>query len=322
MELTIRDLENIRSEQDFEALALDVFHFQYRENTVYKAFVDALGRKHPASVREIPFLPVSFFKTHRVTTRETHELEFLSSGTGNQQRSKHLVHRADLYDAVFSSIYRRFIGEPSEQVILALLPSYVEQGQSSLVHMVSGLIEQSRSELSGFLLHRPEEVAERYRMAIASGKRVLIFGVSYALLDLAELKTDLSQALIIETGGMKGRRKELSKEELHAALNAGFGTSYISSEYGMAELLSQAYSEKDGWFSVPPWLRVMIRDVNDPFSWLDAHKTGGVNIIDLANVYSCSFISTQDLGRTDGNRFQLMGRFDNSDIRGCNLLVS
>ena len=207
-------------------------------------------------------------------------------------------------------------------MVLALLPNYVDQGDSSLVYMVNALIQQSKQELSGFLLHEPSSLIERYRAAVSQGKKVIIFGVSYALLDLAELNIDLSEAIIIETGGMKGRRKELTKAELHAALIEGLGIDHVRSEYGMTELLSQGYSMKDGKFQVVPWMKILIRDPYDPFTLFPHERSGGINVIDLANQHSCAFIQTQDLGRIEGDGFYLEGRFDEADVRGCNLLVA
>jgi hypothetical protein len=309
------------TDSNFEEIALEVFKFQYKNNPVYKNFVDYLGKRNPTSSAEIPFLPISFFKTHEIRCfqKET-EIQFKSSGTvGN--RSTHFIESLALYEESFEPTYRNQLGNPEEQIILALLPNYVEQGESSLVYMVNKLIKLSNNTLSGFYLNDIEKINKTYQSALALGKKVVVFGVSYALLDLAERQTDLSQATIIETGGMKGRRKELTKEELHAALQKGLNVSYIASEYGMSELLSQAYSDKDGVFTSPPWMKILIRDVNDALSYEDVGKTGGINVIDLANLYSCSFIATQDLGKSFGSTFQLMGRFDNSDIRGCNLLI-
>ena len=309
------------TDSNFEEIALEVFKFQYKNNPVYKKFVDYLGKRNPTSCAEIPFLPISFFKTHEIRCfqKET-EILFKSSGTGGN-RSTHFIESLVLYEQSFEPTYRHQLGNPEEQIILALLPNYVEQGESSLVYMVNQLIKLSNNTLSGFYLNDLEKINKTYQSALALGKKVVVFGVSYALLDLADQQIDLSQATIIETGGMKGRRKELTKEELHAALQKGLNVSYIASEYGMSELLSQAYSDKDGVFITPPWMKILIRDVNDALSYEDAGKTGGINVIDLANLYSCSFIATQDLGKSFGSTFQLMGRFDNSDIRGCNLLV-
>ena len=311
----------IDSEESFLQTALEVYQFQRKHNHVYKEYVDFLGWEEPTSLEEIPFLPISFFKTHKVVSGDFNpEITFLSSGTGGD-RSRHLVKNIQLYENSFNPIYDQFLGKPEDQVILALLPNYIEQGQSSLVYMVDKLIERTQNELSGFVLGKPEEIAIRYKKALVQNKKVIIFGVSYALLDLAELNIDLSEATIIETGGMKGRRKEISKNELHHILRNGFNGPQISSEYGMTELLSQAYSNKDGLFESYNWMKILIRQTNDPFAYVKNGKTGGINVIDLANLYSCSFIATQDLGKQHGNFFEIMGRFDHSDLRGCNLLV-
>lgn len=313
---------NISDQSDFERVALEVFAFQREHCTVYKDFLQKLNRKEPKTVAEIPFLPISFFKTHEIRSGQKEvETLFMSSGTTGMVRSTHHVESAEMYRKSFSEIYRQQIGNPKDQIILALLPNYIEQGNSSLVFMVDELIRLTENPLSGFYLDNLEDLLEAYQIAVSAGKEIVIFGVSYALLDLAELNPDLSKARIIETGGMKGRRKELSKEELHEILKTAFNVPFISSEYGMTELLSQAYSNKDGLFDLPAWLKIVIRDTNDPFSKLPDDKTGGVNVIDLANLYSCSFISTQDLGKMSRGQLQLMGRFDHSDIRGCNLMV-
>lgn len=314
---------SIHSDESFEKTALEVFYFQYEHNSIYRTFADSLGKANPKSLNEIPFLPIGFFKTHSVISckPENVELTFLSSGTTDSTRSKHLIHSASIYEKSFEASYRKFIGNPEEQVILGLLPNYIKQGNSSLVFMVDKLIQLSQSKLSGFMLNELESVKLIYSEAISSGKKVVIFGVSYALLDLAEKGTDLSHALIIETGGMKGRRAELTKEELHQELMNGLNVPFVSSEYGMTELLSQAYSNKEGLFTEPNWMKILIRDTNDPFSYVATGKSGGINVIDLANIYSCSFIATQDLGKIIDDKFQLLGRFDNADIRGCNLMV-
>ncbi len=309
------------TDSNFEEIALEVFEFQYRNNPIYKRFVDYLGKTKPTSIFEIPFLPISFFKTHEIRCFQKNiAIHFKSSGTGGN-RSNHYVEDLEMYSRSFEPTYRNQIGNPEEQVIIALLPNYIEQGESSLVYMVHTLIQQSNNYLSGFYLNDLDKLNTAYKTAIQLEKKVIVFGVSYALLDLAEQKIDLSQATIIETGGMKGRRKELTKEELHKELIDGLNVTYIASEYGMSELLSQAYSDKNGVFTTPPWMKILIRDVNDALSFEAEGKTGGINVIDLANLYSCSFIATQDLGKVFGNSFQLIGRFDNSDIRGCNLLV-
>lgn len=313
----------IETEADFERFTLEVFAFQYENCVIYRKYVDLLDRKSPTCIEEIPFLPIEFFKSQEVLSipKSGKETLFLSSGTGMIGRSKHLVSNVSIYEASFFNAYKLLFGNPKEQVILALLPNYLEQGNSSLVYMVSALIEASENELSGFLLNEFEEIKKRYEAAINSGKEVVIFGVSYALLDLAEQKMDFSQAKIIETGGMKGRRKELTKAELHAVLVEGLGVDFVSSEYGMTELLSQAYSLKNEVFVCPPWMKVLFRDVYDPLTLVSSEKSGGINVIDLANINSCSFIQTQDLGRKTSEGFILEGRIDLADIRGCNLMV-
>jgi hypothetical protein len=318
LEERIRDFDG----SDFESLALDVFQFQYETVPVYREFCDYLGKKKPSSIQEIPFLPIRFFKSHEIIASGMKaSVHFKSSGTGGE-RSNHLVAVPSLYEHTFNRIYKEQLGPPEDQVVLALLPNYLEQGESSLVYMVDNLIKRTNSKLSGFFLDNHQELVDRYTAAIQSGKKVVIFGVSYALLDLIQLKPNLSQAIIIETGGMKGRRKEMTKAELHLALKNGLNCPNIASEYGMTELLSQGYSLKDGLFNSGITMKILIREVNDPYSFTSESKTGGINIIDLANLYSCSFIETQDLGKIHSNGFEIMGRFDHSDVRGCNLLIS
>ncbi len=312
----------IQNQADFEKVALEVYEFQRNNCEIYRDFVNQLNRKAPRKISEIPFLPISFFKSHEVRSRQRAvETLFLSSGTTGSERSKHYVESLEMYEISFFKSYCKQIGNPEDQIILALLPNYIEQGNSSLVYMVDHLIQASKNKLSGFYLDNLTDLIQAYNTAILTGKDVVIFGVSYALLDLADLKPNLSKARIIETGGMKGRRKELSKEELHEILKNAFQVPFISSEYGMSELLSQAYSDQNGLFDLPSWMKILIRDVNDPFEFIENGKTGGVNVIDLANLYSCAFISTQDLGKITQNQLQLMGRYDHSDIRGCNLLI-
>jgi hypothetical protein len=311
------------SPENFEERALALFHHQYEHVSVYRSYVDLIKRGNPQSLNEIPFLPISFFKTTRIVDQEVEkvDLHFKSSGTGNSGRSQHFVQDKQWYDDSFLLGFTHFFGPVQDYVVLALLPNYVDQGASSLVYMVNALIQQSGQDLSGFLLNEPRTVLQRYRTAISLGKKVIIFGVSYALLDLAELNIDLSQAIVIETGGMKGRRKELTKVELHAELVKGLGVDHVRSEYGMTELLSQGYSLKDGKFQVVPWMKILIRDPYDPFTLFPNERSGGINVIDLANQHSCAFIQTQDLGRMVDDGFFLEGRFDEADIRGCNLLV-
>jgi hypothetical protein len=313
---------SIQTNDEFEDWALKVFTFQLENCSVYREFCQLMNRTEPKTVDEIPFLPISFFKSHKIVTEGLPiETVFKSSGTTGMSRSQHFIQSEEMYRRSFRKTYAEQIGEPKNQVILALLPNYIEQGESSLVFMVDDLIRLTKNELSGFLLSDMESIENRYKSALQSGKKVVIFGVSYALLDLAEKGLNLSEATIIETGGMKGKREEMSKEKMHEVLKKGFNVSHISSEYGMTELLSQAYSKKNGLFSFPNWMKINLRETNDPLTPLSKEKTGGINVIDLANVYSCSFISTQDLGRLENGQLRLMGRFDQADIRGCNMLV-
>jgi hypothetical protein len=313
---------SIESEQDFNDWAMKIFHFQYENTLVYQEYCKLIKHTAPKNWTEIPFLPISFFKSHEVKHKDFPvQLTFKSSGTSGMERARHLIQLPEIYETSFRKTYSQQLGNPEDQVILALLPSYQEQGESSLVYMVDDLIKLSNNSLSGFLLNDLNSIESRYNNALSAGKQVVIFGVSYALLDLAEKGMDFSKATIIETGGMKGRRQEITKEELHAELMKGLNCTNISSEYGMTELLSQAYSKGDQLFDLPPWMRIQLRETSDPFAPLTKEKTGGINVIDLANVYSCSFISTQDLGRLENGKLRLMGRFDQADIRGCNLLV-
>lgn len=313
---------SISNESEFNKFALEIFDYQSKNIPIYKTYIEQLNKSKPIHYSKIPCLPISFFKTHKVCTPDSNpEAIFKSSGTTGQQRSQHFVEDLSIYRQSFRLAYNKLIGNPSDQVILALLPNYIEQGESSLVYMVDHLIQATNNPLSGFLLNNMSEIEKRYLKAIQSNKKVIIFGVSYALLDLAESAIDLSKALIIETGGMKGRRKEITKDELHTILKNGFNVPFISSEYGMTELLSQGYSNQNGLFETPAWMKILIRDVNDPFSYIEHGKTGGINVVDLANIHSCSFIATQDLGKFEDGKFRIMGRFDNADIRGCNQLI-
>lgn len=305
----------------FEALALDVFAYQYANVKTYRSFCDYVGKTAPKTLLEIPFLPIEFFKSKRIIADGMdEEVLFKSSGTGGE-RSQHHVANCDLYAHTFERIYRNQIGAPEDQVILALLPNYIQQGNSSLVYMVERLIHLSANKQSGFYLENLPALIQQYKKAVASGKKVVLFGVSYALLDLAALHPHLSEATIIETGGMKGRRKEMTKAELHAELKSGLQCENILSEYGMTELLSQGYSQKNGIFVPGITMKLLIREVNDPYSYCDFGKTGGINVVDLANLYSCSFIETQDLGKMHPDGFEIMGRFDHSEVRGCNLMM-
>lgn len=319
------EIFNINSSEDFERLAIEIFHFQYENVSVYRNFCSLLG-KNPATVKHvenIPFLPIQFFKNHKVITEHlTEQAIFTSSGTTGAITSKHYVADVKLYEKSFLKAFTKQYGNPSEFAILALLPSYLERGGSSLIYMAEHLIEKTNNPNSGFYLYEIDALIAKLELLEESGQKTILIGVSYALLDLIEKrKFQLKNTIVMETGGMKGRRKEMIKEELHEILKRGFGVPKIHSEYGMTELLSQAYSIGDGIFSCPPWMKILTRDTEDALSFTFG-KTGGINVIDLANLNSCAFIATQDLGKTfaDGT-FEILGRFDSSDVRGCNLMV-
>ena len=318
---------NLQSPSEFNEIALSLFRYQYKNNKIYSRFVDALGVSeskvyHP---EQIPFLPVSFFKTHKIVTGDfAEELVFESSGTTGMETSKHYVFDAGLYQQSFTRGLELFYGDLSQYAVFALLPSYLERKNSSLVYMVEKILQQSNQRVGGFFLNELGALKQQLIEAQQRGLKIMLFGVTFALLDMAEnFPVEIPDAVIIETGGMKGRRKELTRMELHEKLCKAFGVEKIHSEYGMTELLSQAWSKGDGIFKCPPWMKIMIADTNDPLSYLETGRTGGINIIDLANFHSCSFIATQDLGRVfDDGTFEVLGRFDNSDIRGCSLLVT
>lgn len=314
------------TQHNFRDKALETFQYQANFNPVYQEYLQRItcDIKTVDSLEKIPFLPISFFKTHAIITEnQTPKKVFLSSGTTGTERSRHQVADLKLYEESFRKAFEYFFGNIQDYTIFALLPSYVEQKDSSLVYMIRDLIEQTKSKDSGFYLAESKLLIDKILQLDAQGKKTIVFGVTYALLDLIEKqKFQLKNTLIMETGGMKGRRKELIKSELHAILKKGFGVQTIYSEYGMTELLSQAYSLGGTQFQTPPWMQILIREVEDPFTLLPNEKSGGINIIDLANINSCSFIATQDLGKTFANgTFEVLGRFDHSDIRGCNLMV-
>ena len=317
---------NIQTQAEFEAVSLQVFKFQFENNRVYRSFCDLLY-KHPSDVKrieDIPFLPIQFFKSHEIlSSKQPLEQVFTSSGTTGDLVSKHPVTDVKIYEDSFRSAFNYFYGAVQDYVILALLPSYLEREGSSLIYMVEDLIKQSNHSESGFYLHNLSELKDILIKLDAQGKKVLLIGVSFALLDLVEsYQFQLKNTIIMETGGMKGKRKELVREELHNQLKQGFDVKNIHSEYGMTELLSQAYSKGHGVFECPKWMQVLARDTEDALTILPKNKTGGINVIDLANLNSCSFIATQDLGKIlSDTRFEIIGRFDNSDIRGCNLMV-
>lgn len=317
----------INSENEFNNLAINVFHYQYSANPIYKSYVDALKKDVTSisKIKDIPFLPIEFFKSHQVIcgSVSSNATCFNSSGTTGQITSKHYVNNISLYEISFKKGFELFYGDIKDYCILALLPSYLERGRSSLVYMANHLINESNNPFSGFYLNNLDELIETINQLKKLNQKTILLGVSYALLDLADKGVSLNeQFIVMETGGMKGKREEITKEALHSYLKEKFNIKNIHSEYGMTELLSQSYSTKDGIYFSVPWKKIIIRDINDPFYYVKEGKTGGINIIDLANIHSCSFIETKDLGkkRTD-NSFEILGRFDTSDLRGCNLLI-
>jgi len=316
----------IRTDQDFKKKALEIFRFQYENNIIYNSFCKLI-KKDPLSVNyieDIPFLPISFFKNHivKINSHKTQKI-FTSSGTTGNLLSEHHVVDLNLYERSFEKSFEIFYGDIKDYTILALLPSYLERNNSSLIYMVNEMIKKSKNSKSRFYLNQMKELKEAILELEKKQQKTILIGVSYALLDLIEFfKFNLDHTIVIETGGMKGKRKEMIKNELHKKLKKGFGLDHIHSEYGMTEILSQAYSQTDGVFKTPYWMKIIVRDINDPLNLKFNKKSGGINIIDLANLYSCSFIATDDLGKTNGkNEFEIIGRIDNSDQRGCNLLL-
>ncbi len=315
-----------KSASIFEAIALKVFRHQYSNCEPYKRYINYIGTSLDSikSIKEIPFLPVQFFKSEEIYCGHGKpEKFFTSSATTGMEPSKHPVAELSLYEASFINGFKAFYGSPSNYVILALLPSYLEREGSSLIYMVDTLIRMTENSDSGFYLYNRKELFEKLSTLKGENKKVMLIGVSFALLDFAnEYQIEFPDLIVMETGGMKGRGREIEREEMHRILKACFGVENIHSEYGMAELLSQAYSKGNGLFMTPPWMEILIRDFNNPFRLVEAGNRGGINIIDLANVNSCSFIETEDLGiKTAGNGFKILGRIKNSELRGCNLLL-
>ncbi len=324
--ITSQDIFTISNQKQFEKIALKVFRFQYENNQVYREFCELLNieKGNVKSLQQIPFLPIQFFKSRDVlSSTKTIQETFTSSGTTGLVTSKHLITDVTLYEESYRNAFSEFYGNIENYAVLALLPSYLERSGSSLIYMVKDLMELSNNENSGFYLHNYGELISKLIALDQSGQNVILIGVTYALLDLIEKqKFQLKNTIIMETGGMKGKRKEIIREELHEILCNGFGVSAIHSEYGMTELLSQAYSFGNGIFECPNWMTILIRDTEDALTYVETGKTGGINVIDLANINSCSFIATQDLGKKyPNNSFEVLGRFDNSDIRGCNLMM-
>ena len=322
--MILEEIFKIHSEKKFKKLCMHLFNLQTQENPIYNRYAKSiLKNKQPNSIYDIPFLPIQFFKTNQIILKnKKSEKTFLSSGTSGRV-SKHFIADLEIYKNSFRRSFKKFYGDISEYCILSLLPNYRKKRNSSLIYMVDDLIKNSEHPKSGFYLDNYERLSNNLKELENKGQKTILFGVSYALLDLAkQFPQKLKHTIIIETGGTKGMFKNITKEELHKILKKSFSLKKIHSEYGMTELLSQSYSNGDNIFQSPAWKRILIRDINDPLTVIGNNKTGGINIIDLANVYSCPFIATQDLGKTyeDGS-FSLLGRFDNSDVRGCNLLI-
>jgi phenylacetate-coenzyme A ligase PaaK-like adenylate-forming protein len=320
------DIIQIQTTKEFHKIAMKVFRFQYENNLVYQRFCNLLGKtpQNVGTLTEVPFLPIEFFKSKEVlSTKDPIQITFSSSGTTGMITSKHHVTDLSFYEASFRKAFSHFYGNIEDYVVLALLPSYLEREGSSLIYMVDDFIQASNQPESGYYLNNYTELASTLTRLDVEGKNILLIGVTYALLDLVEMQSfNLKNTIVMETGGMKGKRKEMIREELHSILCQGFGVPKIHSEYGMTELLSQGYSLGDGIFECPPWMDILIRDPEDALTYIETGKTGGVNVIDLANINSCSFIATQDLGKKYSDySFEILGRFDSSDIRGCNLMV-
>ena len=324
--ISTHDIFTISNQKQFDKMALKVFRLQYENNLVYREFCDFLKTEvqKVKTIQQIPFLPIQFFKSHSVVSNTNPiQTTFTSSGTTGMVTSKHLVTDVSIYEESYRKGFSQFYGNIEDYVVLALLPSYLEREGSSLIHMVDDLIQLSNHPESGFYLHNYDELIEKIIQLDQSGQNIILIGVTYALLDLVEKRSfQLENTIIMETGGMKGKRKEMIREELHYQLCQGFGVKTIHSEYGMTELLSQAYSLGNGVFECPSWMQILVRDTEDALTYVREGKTGGINVIDLANINSCSFIATQDLGKIYPNgSFEVLGRFDHSDIRGCNLMV-
>ncbi|MBL7881296.1 MAG: acyl transferase [Chryseobacterium gambrini] len=326
----MKNIFGIQTEQDFLAASLETFRYQYENIEVYRRFVDYLNINpdHVDELIKIPFLPIEMFKNHQVLDKNAAtDLFFQSSGTTQMNLSKHFIANPQLYEESIYKSFEQFIGKPEDFIFLGLLPSYLERQNSSLIYMVDYLMKRSGKPENGYFLYNHEDLFTLLNEL--QNKKVILFGVSFALLDFLDFCDSSSKTLqfsdsltVIETGGMKGRKEEMTKDELLNILQEGFKTDKIYSEYSMTELLSQAYSLGNNEYQCPNWMRIMIRNAEDPFNYEKEGRTGAINIIDLANVHSCAFIATQDLGKIGGDKFQVLGRIDHSDIRGCSLLVS
>ena len=317
---------NIQNHSDFKKQCLDIYHFQYQNNYVYQNYCNMIC-ENPININEInkiPFLPISFFKTKKILSVDKFEKVFYSSGTTTKSRSKHFISDLKLYQESFINNFRLNYGDINQYTIIALLPNYYENKDSSLIYMVERLIKLTKSNESGFYLDDYSKLSKKLiELEIKNDRKTILIGVPYALLDLIDFNQfELNNTIIMETGGMKGKRKEMVRKELHEKLKLGFGVKKIHSEYGMTELLSQAYSKGDGVFKTPLWMKAFIRDINDAQNLYFNKKSGAINIIDLANYNSCSFIATDDMGKlVNDDEFEVIGRIDNSDVRGCNLLI-
>ena len=316
---------DIKNNEQFEKTALEMFNYQINHNPIYRSYAKYILKKgSPVSIYEIPFLPISFFKNEQIICKSRAvQKVFLSSGTKGQ-KSKHLISDITIYEKSYLQTFNLFYGDIKKYCVLSLLPNYRKNDSSSLIYMIDDLIEKSEHKSSGYYLDNYEKLTYMLSELEKKNEKAILFGVSHALLDLAEkFPQKLNNTIIIETGGTKGSMKEIIKQELHEKLKKAFSLIEVHSEYGMTELLSQSYSKGNGIFKSPPWKKILIRDINDPLSIIGNNKTGGINIIDLANIYSCPFIATQDLGKAFENQtFSILGRYDNADVRGCNLLIS
>jgi hypothetical protein len=328
----VENIFNIQTEQDFLKASLETFRYQYEHSEIYRKFVDYLNisPEKVNSLEEIPFLPIEMFKNHQILdNNKTANLFFQSSGTTQMNLSRHWIADENIYKESIYKSFEQFIGKPEDFIFLGLLPSYLEKHNSSLIYMVDYLMKKSARPENGYFLYNHSDLLKL--LNTLKDKKVILFGVSFALLDFLdfclsgeneESLTPSENLIVIETGGMKGRKEEMTKNELLKILQEGFKTHKIYSEYSMTELLSQAYSLGNNEYECPNWMKIMVRNAEDPLTYEKEGRTGAINIIDLANIHSCSFIATQDLGKITGNIFQVLGRIDHSDIRGCSLLVS
>lgn len=320
------DIFSIKTESNFNKICLQIFEYQSNNNNTYNNYIKELklNTSKIKHYKDIPFLPIDFFKTHNVIiSNKEIQTTFSSSGTTGLTTSKHHITDLSIYEQSFIKTFEQFYGNIKDYTFLALLPNYSERNGSSLIYMVEKLMKISNNASNGFFLYNLNDLFNKLQELENKKQKTILIGVSFALIDFFEkYKINLKNTTIIETGGMKGRKKEIIREELHKIIKDASGLKHIQSEYGMTELLSQAYAKTENRYASPPWMKVLIRDTNDPFTFLKKGSSGGINIIDLANINSCSFIETKDLGKVHhDNTFEVLGRFDNSDVRGCNLMV-